>query len=193
MEYKGKEIRNITRFLNQYIQKHVTHSFQIRPMINFIKSQNWKDIVGVEIGVFHGKNSYSILKNLHMKKLYLVDPYQIYDERDNVYDRNKKDFKQAHQLLKPFQNKRFIIKTSEDAVNEIPNNLDFVYIDGNHDYKHVKQDIEKYYPKIKSKGIIGGHDFRADYECICRAVLEFVDENHLILQGWKIDWWIVKP
>jgi len=192
MEYKGKKVRNVIRFLNRYIQQHVTYSFQIRPMINFVKSKNWNDIVGVEIGVLYGKNSYSILSNLSIKKLYLVDPYQTYNEEINIYDRNNKDFEQAYQLLKSFQNKCFIIKPSEDAVTEIQSNLDFVYIDGNHDYEHVKKDIELYYQKVRPGGVIGGHDFRPNYEGLCRAVLEFVDKEKLKLQGWKTDWWVEK-
>ena len=34
-----------------------------------------------------------------------------------------------------------------------------LYIDGAHDYDSVLQDIELYYPKIKSGGLICGHDY----------------------------------
>lgn len=37
--------------------------------------------------------------------------------------------------------------------------LDFVYIDGAHDYISVKQDIEHWYPKVKVGGHIAGDDF----------------------------------
>ena len=47
---------------------------------------------------------------------------------------------------------------SEDAVDDIPEKLDFVYIDGNHAYEYVKKDIGLYYPKLKKGGVIGGHD-----------------------------------
>jgi len=46
--------------------------------------------------------------------------------------------------------------------------LDFVYIDGDHKYASVQEDILKWLPKIKKDGVIGGHDF--DYEDVVGAV-----------------------
>jgi predicted O-methyltransferase YrrM len=37
--------------------------------------------------------------------------------------------------------------------------LDFVYIDGNHQYEFIKSDLENYYPRVKKGGIISGHDY----------------------------------
>jgi hypothetical protein len=101
--------------------------------------------------------------------------------------------------MKPFGDKvEFIREPSEVAYKEfLPGPykpiVDFVYIDGNHKYDYVKRDLELYYPLVKSSGVIGGHDFRADCEGLCRAVLEFVDKNNLKLQGFKMDYWMVKP
>ena len=37
--------------------------------------------------------------------------------------------------------------------------LDFVYIDANHAYDFVKEDLEMWWPKIKKGGYICGHDY----------------------------------
>lgn len=37
--------------------------------------------------------------------------------------------------------------------------LDFVYIDSVHDYAHVKETFERWWPKVKAGGIIAGHDY----------------------------------
>lgn len=65
--------------------------------------------------------------------------------------------------------------------------LDFVFIDATHAYEYVKQDIVKWKPKIKSGGIIAGHDF-APYEGeigVFRAVMEEFDEWH-VSRGIKL-------
>ena len=38
--------------------------------------------------------------------------------------------------------------------------LDFVYIDANHEYSYVFEDITKWYKKIKKGGIISGYAYR---------------------------------
>jgi hypothetical protein len=36
---------------------------------------------------------------------------------------------------------------------------DFVYIDGNHSYSHVKEDLRLWFPKVKRGGVFAGHDY----------------------------------
>ena len=40
-----------------------------------------------------------------------------------------------------------------------PESVDFVYIDANHSYTYVRDDIQTWLPKVKKGGIIGGHDY----------------------------------
>jgi predicted O-methyltransferase YrrM len=53
--------------------------------------------------------------------------------------------------------------------------LDFIYIDGNHQYSSVKEDIQVWYNKIKPGGIISGHDF--NWIPVSKAVIEFFNEQ----------------
>jgi len=48
--------------------------------------------------------------------------------------------------------------------------LDLVYIDANHAYEHVIEDIRDWLPKVKPGGIIAGHDY--NMEGVSRAVTE---------------------
>jgi len=155
-----------------------------------------KELVGVEIGVSSGNNAKSILQNLNIKKLYLIDPYKNYlewDDSDGMYTSQKnlnKKKQKAKKKLRDYSDKIiWIEKKSEDVLNDIPNNLDFVYIDGNHRYKFVKQDIENYYPKLKKGGILAGHDFN-EFE-IVKAVFEFISKNKLVLHNVKRKDWII--
>jgi len=63
--------------------------------------------------------------------------------------------------------------------------LDFVYIDGNHEYSNVKKDIQLWYPKIKKGAYIAGDDY--DWHLgddVKRAVNEFFVEYDIIERRW---------
>ena len=49
---------------------------------------------------------------------------------------------------------------SVDAAKTYANNsLDFVFIDADHEYESVKEDIKAWFPKVKVGGILAGHDY----------------------------------
>lgn len=170
-----------------------------RPMIEFIK-ENFakKSLIGVEIGVLEGINTKSILRTLSIKKLYLIDPYIPYTNTTGELFTPRKSLPEAKKRLSKFEEKIiFVFKKSSQAVNDIPDKLDFVYIDGCHKYKSVKEDIELYYPKVREGGVFGGHDFTCHHFGVCKAVTEFIKNNNLKIHGDKSysdksDWWIVK-
>jgi len=51
------------------------------------------------------------------------------------------------------------VKTIKDA------SLDFIYIDGLHDFDSVIMDLVCWIPKVKKKGIISGHDYYHSEQC----------------------------
>lgn len=59
------------------------------------------------------------------------------------------------------------------------NNFDFVYIDGNHDYESVARDMKDWFPKLKSGGILCGHDYNETNPGTKKAVNEFSEEHDL--------------
>ena len=48
--------------------------------------------------------------------------------------------------------------------------FDFVFIDADHKYESVKQDIEDWYPKVRKGGILAGHDYAQSQHGIRKAV-----------------------
>jgi len=149
-----------------------------------------RDLVGVEIGVHYGVHALSIMKNVpSIKKLYLVDPYGI-EPKDGEPS--------AHRKLRRFEDRiSWIRKYSSDAACEIPDELDFVYIDGDHSYMGVWSDLVRYYRKVRIGGVIGGHDINLNE--VLHAFFDFIKYNDIdmffvgISQANKNpDWWIVK-
>ena len=55
--------------------------------------------------------------------------------------------------------------------------LDFVFIDADHTYEAVKRDISAWWPKVKSGGVLAGHDY--DETGVKKAVDEFAELNQL--------------
>jgi len=164
-----------------------------RPFTKYIMNLNRKGLLGVEIGVQRGRNAYNMLRLLDMRMLWLVDPYIWYKgSTESKSDSPRIWYNIAKRKLRHHHCK-FLIYHS-NVVNHYfrDDTLDFVYIDGNHNYGYVKEDIELYYPKLKVGGILGGHDYTASFPGVARAVHEFADKKGLKIYGHGIDWWVVK-
>lgn len=118
--------------------------------------------VGAEIGVFKGDYSEVLCKG--GLKIYGVDPYIAYiDYMDKRMENNQKyqdiHFALAKKRLSGYDY-TFVRKKSMDAVKDFEDeSLDFVYIDGNHEFQYVVNDIYEWTKKVKKGGIISGHDY----------------------------------
>jgi len=163
-----------------------------RPSFELLKDM--KDPIVVEIGVQYGINAKNILENYNIKTLYLVDPYEEYlntGKKVTSLAEMKEVRDIAKEYLKEYNNIIWIEKYSWEAAKDIPNDLDFVYIDGDHSYEATKKDIEIYYPKVRIGGVIAGHDFKETEVGVIKAVYEFF-KNKYIEVGGLWDWWYVK-
>lgn len=152
---------------------------------------NKKDLVGAEIGVWQGTNAKTMLNDLDIKKLYLVDPYEKYTERGYTFDFDYNETQiKARETIGLDKRAEFIIKPSTEAAKQVPDNsLDFVYIDGNHDYDFVLKDIQSWLPKLKKGGLMSGHDFDKTEPGVVKAVTDYCTQNNLTLLINDCDWW----
>ena len=78
-------------------------------------------------------------------------------------------------------------KKSSDAVEMFEDNsIDFLFVDGNHEYEYVLEDLRNYYPKVKPGGIICGDDYFMSAKdngrkMVQEAVEEFSNEYNLLV------------
>jgi len=195
MEGKYKIKRLINSILNKFNLEIIkTHP---REAIKFAKEYfKGKKILAIEIGVLQGINSEQILKNLNIKEIYLIDPWTSYldykkSEPERTQQSLNEDFKECKKRLSKYNQKiKYIKKFSEDAINFVPM-VDFIYIDGNHEYNYVKKDLELYWGKVKEGGIMSCHDIQSSG--VSTALLEFSRKNNLNIHfGDRRDWWIIK-
>lgn len=116
---------------------------------------------GAEIGVESGRYAQELLSANPGLHLYCVDPWLQYGSyRQHVpQERVDRMLEQARERLAGF-NYTILRKFSVDAADDVEDgSLDFVYLDGNHAYEYVVADIAAWLPKIRSGGIIAGHDY----------------------------------
>ena len=136
MEYK---IENRLEYINRYLSEFKNGKF-------------------AEIGVCYGVLSESILSNNPDCKLYCVDPYISYSEYEDSCNNEVGD-KLYNEVKTRLHDKfgdrvKFVRKYSVEGAKEVESDLDFVYIDGNHKYSYVMDDLRSWYPKVKEGGII---------------------------------------
>lgn len=151
----------------------------------------------VEVGTGLGVNALNLLSELNIKKLYCVDPFIPYaDDSENSLSKSSQERRsyivqaeQTVQKLSSYSNVQFVRKSSAEACKEI-SNVDFVYVDGNHSYEHVLEDLKNYYPLVKEKGIIAGHDIGRSN--VYRALYDFCKANSVVPFILRPDWVILK-
>jgi hypothetical protein len=120
---------------------------------------------GVEVGTFKGEFSKEIVKNW-LGTLYMVDvwrplTYEEYLDSSNHVNYENGVYNEAINNIKGFEDRAIMIRASSEVSSDMfeNNSLDFVYIDANHAYDYVVQDINLWYPKIKIGGYLCGHDY----------------------------------
>jgi len=161
-----------------------------RPAILYLAEQHKTGLVGAEIGVDDGINAESIFKTLSVRHLYLVDPYEDFVCGGLTFRQEGKAAIAERRLGAYGTRKTFIARPSHEARFYVKEPLDFVYIDANHDYDYVRQDIETWVLALKEGGLLCGHDFSADHPGVIKAVIEFAVSSGLQLMTRANDWWI---
>lgn len=163
----------------------------MRPAIEFISTKVGMKI-GVEVGVLDGDNALSILKIGSLEKLYLIDPYEASPEdyRDYTREQLVQARRKATQRL---EDPRVEWEYSTFKEGLVPEKVDFVYIDGDHSYEAVKEDVRVAELITRPGGIIGGHDYyEASNFGVKMAVDEFCRDNSRDLHVEGTDWWYIK-
>jgi len=76
--------------------------------------------------------------------------------------------------------------TSLEAVELFADeSIDFLMLDGDHNYPVVKQEIQAYLPKMKKGGIISGDDYR--WPGVTQSVEETIGSNHIGVRDVRKD------
>ena len=122
-----------------------------------------KDSLIIEIGSWKGRSTICLgkgVKDGYSAKIYAIDPHTGSSEQRkwygkvNTYDEFLKNIKAAgvDNHIVPLR------KTSEEAAKEFKRLVDFVFIDGAHEYEFVKKEDDSWFPKLRNGGVVAFHD-----------------------------------
>lgn len=121
-------------------------------------------LVGIELGVAAGWYSRRLMETGLFRELYGVDMYgDHHDTREYIHALQNVGMGKPYWLLRM----RF-----DEALDAFPDeHFDFVYIDG---YAHTGEEggqtLYDWYPKVKTGGIIAGHDYDPRWPLVQSAV-----------------------
>jgi hypothetical protein len=129
---------------------------------------------GAEIGVLAGAFTRKLCSA--GLRVFAVDPWLAEEhhlERDRNYQKTKNAFyRKAVRNLDGFDCV-VVRKTSMDAVVDFEDgSLDFVYIDANHGFRHIAEDLVEWAKKVRPGGVVSGHDYHLSDKCQVAPVVD---------------------
>jgi predicted O-methyltransferase YrrM len=142
-----------------------------------IKKNGWTMIA--EIGVAQGKTTSLLLSSCPNLKMIAVDCWP------REFARMEKKF---WQHVAPYQNRlQFIRADSAEGAKQVPDaSLDAGFIDADHSEAACTKDIVAWLPKIRSGGLLCGHDY--NWDPVKAAVLKTLGEPSEVF--WPDALWI---
>ena len=152
-----------------------------------INENNFKKCA--EVGIGYGFHARQILDNTDVEKLYLIDPMQYYEDAfaSDVIDFGgfEKLTKNIKTHLKKYDDRYtwFRQPSTTITIEQIPDeSLDAIFIDADHSYDAVKNDLKFWWTKVRKGGWLLGDDYSSCHPGTTKAVDEFASTNNLNLE-----------
>jgi hypothetical protein len=142
----------------------------------------------VELGAWKGRSSAFLIVEAKNKspdiQVHIVDTWLGSGEHtlgmtDGLYE---KFLENLSPLKGQYQAHR--MTTDEAASLFQDGSLDGVFIDADHTYEAVKMDIQNWMPKVRSGGILAGHDYIETWPGVIEAVNESLKDFSVTEQCW---------
>ncbi len=150
--------------------------------------KDYSNVIGVEVGVSRGENAFDMLEHWEkLSMLYLVDNYS--KGTIQLYGDARVHLEKFKHRIKWFEMSSF---EAYEQFRRLGVFVDFVYIDANHTYGAVKQDIRFWDEVVKPGGVLCGHDYHRKEPGVDQAVDEYIKETGFKLYNCGSNWWIFK-
>ena len=157
-----------------------------------------------EIGVMHGGFSKLILGKWKGKTYYMVDLWKPQDKAVYREDTEGVPYEARYEecvaLAAKHKGTKIIRDYSVAAAKTIKDeSLDWVFIDANHAYGPVLEDMDAWFPKLKKGGLFSGHDYGHNttppHWCEVQPAVDRWMAEHKIpfVVSACQSWWAIKP
>lgn len=147
------------------------------------------NMIVFELGTYTGRASLTMLPHIQRMngRLYCVDWFMGNPNAEAIINVSYQKYNILDVFLNNIQESGFedYVTTLVGATNDIATiiadeSADFIFIDADHRYTHIRNDILNWYPKLKRGGLICGHDFEKRLEaCDSQRVLEMCEEDFI--------------
>lgn len=178
--------------------------FSARSLVSLLNLTLPENSKAVEVGVFRAYNLVKILDNVpKISLMYGVDQYLPYSDytEDPVNHVTAEKIAKVHEaayLQIAVSGHKDRIKMLEMssllAANSFEDSsLDFIFLDSYMDENSIEEDLNAWYPKLKSGGVFSGHDF-IEGEIVELGIDKFIKDNRISNPVSKFDgcWCFIK-
>lgn len=117
----------------------------------------------VEVGSWKGKSTICLgigSKDGNKVKIFAIDPHTGSSEHQKMFDKVDTfgEFKQNIHRAGVVDFVEPVRDISENAAKNFNQRIEFIFIDGAHEYRFVKMDFKLWFPKVINGGILAFHD-----------------------------------
>jgi SAM-dependent methyltransferase len=144
----------------------------------------------LEVGVAYGYHAEHLLRNLPNVKYTGIDPYLADYDLNDAFSRDVSElFKDTPQnsmdrlyyavvkkLSENYPERAEILRVKSLDV-KLPQDYDLIFLDGDHRYENVSQELKKFFALVHKGGILAGDDYT--WPSVKIAVDEFATNNQL--------------
>jgi predicted O-methyltransferase YrrM len=163
--------------------------FDYEDVYDFLLANTPENGIFVEGGAWLGKSSAYLCDHNSNANIYIVDTWEGSTDELETHQSLAKETDIYPIFLDNMGDRKFIPirKTSVEASKDFEDeSCDVVYIDMQHTYEAVKEDLQAWYPKVKKGGYIAGHDI--DKHGVKLAVSEFFKDKYDIIGSCNCCW-----
>ena len=178
-------LKEMSGFTGEYKGEWFNYPWYYNEIALNVITKKWRKFI--ELGTWRGHSichlCFEIKKHTDDNiEIYTVDTFKPTSTSASCTPSNLKDICYKNIQRMGMENTIKVLEcTSHEASLKFEDGyFDFVFIDADHVYERIKEDINDWLPKVKKGGIISGHDYAGEVNGVKKAVDEKFGNNKIL-------------